>query len=167
MTIIGYLGIVLLVTGCDWPCVPRFGRNPYRELQVCDIKERELWIGNSEFTARLQYCSATHLAVPDPVAGCMTTHFTRLSQECGRCLGEGSQCAAMYCMVPCIINQGSPECRACFMASCQNNLLACTGARDASELPVPPVDTGSVTTAAPKVRTRPPPKTTQAPGLQQ
>ena len=167
MTIIGYIGVALLLSGCDWPCFSCFRKNPYREIEVCQPKEREIWIGNTEFTARLQYCSANHLAVPDPVAECLHAQYTGLSHECGRCLGEGSQCAALHCMVPCITNQGSQECRACFVSSCQKNLLTCTGASDASELPVAPVDTATVTTVAPKVRTRPPPKTTPAPGLRQ
>ena len=133
--------IGLLWSGCI-KCAD--DQNVVGESTVCSETERNLWIGQMEFTANLTKCSAKSMGVPKKISVCLAGLYRTLSLPCGECLGRGSECAAMNCMIVCIRNQGSPACRACFKEYCQEDLRLCAGAVDDSQLPPAPLDKDSL-----------------------
>ena len=124
------------------------------EIGKCTEEERSIWIGNSDFTKNFQTCSTRGIGVVSAVAACLSSLYPTLSEPCSTCLGQSSKCAASNCLVECISNPGSVSCRTCFVSNCYPALLACTGAVDDSQLPVPPEDTSllPVTPVKPRIR---------------
>ena len=115
----------------------------------CSNEERSIWFQNPDFTKEYLNCSAKKLGQPGPVGICLHEVYPTLSVGCGECLGEASLCAAKKCFRACIRNQGSPGCRKCFNEQCNQGLLECSGANDASELPMPPEDKDKVAQTTP------------------
>ena len=122
----------------------------------CTSSERQLWKNNMEFTENLQKCSSKAMGAPIPISACLVNIYPSLSTDCGICLGDGSQCAAINCLIPCMTNQGSLACRQCFIKHCNEKLLACTGAISQNDLPPAPLDVETGSTTHAPIRTRKP-----------
>lgn len=166
--------LLLLFVGCGRDVAP-LPQPAFAELtssstiisvSQCTAEERALWIGNELFTERFQSCSARGFGIPSRIAPCVQDYYPSISMICATCLGESSLCAAKNCFIPCIGNQGSPACRTCFAENCNAALLACTGAKDESELlPLPKNEPskygmggeieGATTTLPKRMRVRP------------
>jgi hypothetical protein len=130
----------------------------------CVEKERNVWIGNDQFTADYQVASARALGYEEGTTSKLFERYgSEISRECLRCLGQATQCGRDNCFLDCLTNQQSEGCRSCITSNCIPDLLRCTGATSVAELPNP-VTTSVSTEGPPRRRTRRP-VTTNSPDV--
>ena len=123
-------------------------------LQFCTKEERDVWIGNDQFTADYQEASARAFgAAAGTTAKLMELYGASVTEPCLTCLGKATECGRDNCFFQCLVDQQSDDCRSCVNQYCIPDLLECTRATSIHELPMPVTQTLSTPPPSP-VRVR-------------
>ena len=133
----------------------------------CVEQEKSVWINKASFADNFAGCARRSIGIATATTTCLRNLYPvqSVSTNCLGCFGAAASCGRDNCMPYCLADGAAPACLECIATNCSPALRTCTGARDNSELPLPP-GRPEVTTPRPvhTTGTRPPTRpTTHAP----
>ena len=118
----------------------------------CTAEERAVWMGNQDFSRAYQQAAQRAWGDSVDTVTYLAPAFPQVSRLCLTCLGEATGCARENCWAQCILDQTGEMCRNCINENCIPEMLTCTGAANATELPMPPQPVAAPATPSTRVR---------------